>query len=291
MRSLLITGRSRTNDWHYPHVGLMQFNFMMVVFHLDPRAFVRLWHVDDRLVGFAILGEDPSITWHVLPELEWKGVEEEALIWATDRLAELRRRDPGQWLDPLVSGAHHDDDRRLAFLGDNGFSLRGTFSEVNMMRRLDVGVPAPAVPDGFIVREVAPTEAALRAAAHRAVWMPWSDGNISDRDYARFMRMPGYRRDLDVVTVAPEGVFAAAVTGWLDHVNRIGDVGEVGTVPEYRRQGLMRPALLECLRRLRACGMDRACVSTGIDNTPAIRLYESIGFTVANQYLDFTRIG
>jgi ribosomal protein S18 acetylase RimI-like enzyme len=141
------------------------------------------------------------------------------------------------------------------------------------------------------VREVAETEAPLRAASHRDVWLPWSDGNISDEDYARFMQMPGYQRDLDVVTVAPDGVFAAAVTGWLDPVNRIGDLGEVGTLPAYRRQGLMRPALLECLRRMQAYGMERACVSTGVRNLPAIRLYESIGFKTVNQYLDYTKTG
>jgi ribosomal protein S18 acetylase RimI-like enzyme len=142
-----------------------------------------------------------------------------------------------------------------------------------------------------VVREVGEGEAPLRAAAHRDVWLPWSDGNVSDEDYVRFMRMPGYRRDLDRVTVAPEGAFAAAVTGWLDPVNRIGELGEVGTVPAYRRRGLMRPALVECLRRMQACGMERACVSTGIENWPAIRLYESIGFKAVNEYLDYVKTG
>jgi ribosomal protein S18 acetylase RimI-like enzyme len=45
--------------------------------------------------------------------------------------------------------------------------------------------------------------------------------------------------------------------------------------------------LLECLRRMQALGMDRVCISTGITNTPARQLYESLGFTVANQSLDF----
>jgi mycothiol synthase len=291
MRAMLMEARAQTSDWRYVHVGLMQFNFMMVVFHLNPQEFVRFWHVDDELVGYSILGEDPSFTCQVLPEYEWTGIEAEALAWAEMRLVELRQRDPKQWGGPLVSGVHKDDARRVAFLEENGFRLRGTFSEVNMLRQLDEPIPAPRVPAGFQLREVAETEAALRATAHREIWLPWSDGNISNEDYAHFMQMPGYLRDLDVVTVAPEGVFAASVTGWLDPLNRIGDLGEVGTLPAYRRQGLMRPALLECLRRMQAHGMERACVSTGIENWPAIRLYESIGFKSVNQYLDYVKTG
>lgn len=291
MRAMLMEARAQTCDWRYPHVGLMQFNFMMVVFHLNPQELVRLWHVDDHLVGYAMLGEDPTFEVQVLPDHAWSGIETEALAWAEARVAELGQRDPERWGSPLVSGAHQDDAQHLAFLEQNGFRLRGDFSEVNMLRSLDEPIPAPTAPSGFQLREVAETEASLRAAAHRAVWQPWTVGNVSDANYVRFMQMPGYQRDLDIVTVAPEGVFAAAVTGWLDPVNRIGDLGEVGTLPAYRRQGLMRPALLECLRRMQAHGMERACVSTGVENWPAIRLYESVGFKTVNQYLDYTRTG
>ena len=97
-----------------------------------------------------------------------------------------------------------------------------------------------------------------------------------------------------MVAVTPEGaipdsVIAAYVNGWLDPVNRIGDFGPVGALPAYRRQGLTRAALLEALRRMRTAGMDRVCVSTGETNTPARRLYESVGFRVVNRYLDYVK--
>jgi ribosomal protein S18 acetylase RimI-like enzyme len=40
---------------------------------------------------------------------------------------------------------------------------------------------------------------------------------------------------------------------------------------------------------MQAAGMDRACVSTGETNTPARRLYESVGFRVVNRYLDYVK--
>ena len=50
-----------------------------------------------------------------------------------------------------------------------------------------------------------------------------------------------------------------------------------------------RAVLLECLRRMQARGMNRVCVSTGESNTPAIQLYESVGFRRANKYLDYVK--
>jgi mycothiol synthase len=291
MQGLLMEARSRTDDWRYWHVGELIFRFFMVSCHLNPQEHIRLWHDDEgKLVGYAVLGEDPSFDYQVLPEYEWSGIETEAIAWAEMCLTELRKRDAEQWSGSLVSGARQDDGRRRVFLGQHGFRYSGEFAEVNMLRSLDKPIPESVLPTGSQVRAVVEAgEVSDRAAAHREVWQPWTDGNVSDDDYARFMRLPGYHRDLDVVAVTPEGVITAFVNGWIDPVNRIGDFGSVGARPAYRRQGLMRAVLLEGLRRLKASGMDRVCVSTGVSNIPAIRLYESIGFEIVNQYLDYVK--
>ncbi len=146
------------------------------------------------------------------------------------------------------------------------------------------------IPAGCQVRAVAgASEISDRAVAHREVWQPWTDGNVRDEDYVYFMKLPGYIHDLDVVAVAPDGAIAAFVNGWIDPINRIGDFGPVGARPAYRRQGLTRAALLEGLRRMKTHGMNRVCFSTGVSNTPAIRLYESVGFQIVNQYLEYIR--
>lgn len=291
MQDFLMEARSRTSDWRYWHVGELLFGFFMVTCHLNPRKHIRLWHnADGKLVGYVILGEDPSFDCQVLPEFEWHGIEAEALAWAETRLIELRKHDAQQWSGNFVSGARQDDLKRIAFLEQHGFRYCGEFAEVNMLRSLDEPIPESVLPAGCQVRAVAETgEISKRAAAQREVWQPWTVGNVSDEDYARFMRLPGYHRDLDLVTVTPEGVIAAYVNGWIDPVNRIGDFGPVGALPAYRRQGLTRAALLEGLRRMRAHGMERVCISTGVSNTPALRLYESLGFTIVNKYLDYVK--
>jgi ribosomal protein S18 acetylase RimI-like enzyme len=238
------------------------------------------------------LGEDPSFDFQVLPEYEWSGIETEAMVWAETRLTELRKRDAQRWSGNFASGARQDNAKRIAFLEQHGFRYRGEFAEVNMLRSLDEPIPEAALPTGCQVRAIAEVgETSTRAAAEREVWFPWPVGNISDDDYARLMRMPGYHRDLDVVAVTPDGVIAAYVNGWIDPVNRIGDFGPVGALPAYRRQGLTRATLLGGLRRMKARGMNRMCISTGVSNMPALRLYESIGFKIVNKYLDYMKTG
>ncbi len=291
MQGLLMDARSRTNDWHYWHVGELMFGFFMVACHLNPQEHIRLWHDDGKLVAYAILGEDPSFDCQVLPEYEWSGIESEAMTWAETSLMELRKHDAKKWGGNLVSGARQDDPKRIIFLEQHGFRYSGDFAEVNMLRSLDGPIPESVLPAGCQVRAVVAEadEISNRAAAQREVWQPWTVGNVSDEDYAYFMQLSGYYRDLDVIAVTPDGVIAAYVNGWIDPVNRIGDFGPVGALPSYRRQGLTRAALLEGLRRMQAHGMDRVCISTGVSNTPATRLYESIGFKIVNKYLDYVK--
>jgi len=291
MQGLLMEARARTDDWRYWHVGELIFAFFMVACHLNPQEHIRLWHAaGGKLVGFAILGEDPSFDCQVLPEYEWSGIETEAMAWAETRLTELRQRDRKHWSGNFVSGARQGNAKRIAFLEQHGFRYSGEFAEVNMLRSLDEPIPETALPAGYQVRAVAEAgEISNRAAAQREVWRPWSVGNVSDENYAYFMQLPGYHRDLDVVAVTPDGVIAAYVNGWIDPVNRIGDFGPVGALPAYRRRGWTRAALLEGLRRMQARGMQRVCISTGVSNVAAQRLYESIGFRIVNQYLDYVK--
>jgi len=292
MLELLMAARAQSDDWRCAHVGDLVFWFFMVSIHLDPQEFIRLWHDGDQLVGYAIFGEDPSFDVQVLPAYEWIGIEEQALDWVETRMAVLRQNDAQRWGDRLVSGSRQDNARRIAFLEQHGFKQGGEFSEVNMICPLDAPLPAPVVPAGYHVRAVAAAgEISHRAAAQRAVWRPWSVGDVSDEDYARLMQLPGYDRQLDVVAVAPDGVIAAYVNGWIDPLNRVGDFGPVGALPAYRRLGLTRAVLLECMRRMQVRGMQRVSVSTGVTNEPARRLYQSLGFRIVNQYLEYVKPG
>ncbi len=290
MYALLLESRSRTNHWRYWHVGELAFTFFMIDCHLDPRRHVRLWRDGDKLVGYATLNDDPFFDWQVLPEYEGRGIEFEALAWADDLVAELRAEDAERWKGLLVVGTRIDNAERIAFLEQHGFQRR-EYVEVNMLRSLAAPIGEQPLPSGYEIRSLSESvdEVSRRAEAQREVWRPWTVGDVTDEQYARFTRMPGYDQDLDVVAVAPDGTIAAYVNGWLDPVNKIGDFGPVGAREAYRRQGLTRAVLLEGLRRMKARGMDRVCVSTGEGNVAARGLYESVGFRIVNRYVEHAR--
>jgi mycothiol synthase len=291
MLDLLMEARSQTNDWHCAHVGELLWNYLVLSSHLPERDHIRLWHEPaGKLAGYALLREGPSVDWEVLPRYEEAGIDEEALAWAEGRVAGLRARDPEKWKKKLGTGARaqEGDALRIAFLERHGFRT-GKYAEVNMIRSLEGAIPEGAVPAGYVMRAVEAKDVHSRAEAERVVWFPYSDGDISDENYARLMTLPGYVRELDLAAVTQDGIVAANLNAWPDPVNRIGDFGPVGTRTEHRRKGLQRALMLEGMRRLREHGMERVCVSTGVENPAAQALYQSVGFRIVNRWQEWVK--
>jgi ribosomal-protein-alanine N-acetyltransferase len=65
----------------------------------------------------------------------------------------------------------------------------------------------------------------------------------------------------------------------------------VGVHPEGRRKGLARALLLEGLERLRKLDVQVCFLEVRVDNTPAITLYESLGFTCVGMRRGYYRDG
>jgi ribosomal protein S18 acetylase RimI-like enzyme len=62
-----------------------------------------------------------------------------------------------------------------------------------------------------------------------------------------------------------------AFTGW-------GAIQNVGVVPEHRSQGLGRQLMLQALNGFAAAGLPGAFLEVTAQNSPAVRLYRSLGF-------------
>ncbi len=93
--------------------------------------------------------------------------------------------------------------------------------------------------------------------------------------YQELQKAPDYRRELDLYVVAPDGEFASFCIAWWDEHNRIACLEPVGTVPQYRRQGLARAVVLEAIQRVAVLGAEQVFV--GSDQA----LYLSLGFELA----------
>jgi ribosomal protein S18 acetylase RimI-like enzyme len=66
----------------------------------------------------------------------------------------------------------------------------------------------------------------------------------------------------------------------LGHSRSLGAVQNVGVVPQHRGLGLGRALVLKALHGFRAAGLDRVYLEVTGDNTPAVELYRSIGFSL-----------
>lgn len=103
-------------------------------------------------------------------------------------------------------------------------------------------------------------------------------------------QLPGYRQELDLIAVAPDGTGASGCTCWYDDANHAGEFEPVGTSNAYQRMGLGKAIVTEGLRRLHTMGATQAIVQTNITNTAAIALYQSCGFALAATQHDWSKI-
>lgn len=144
-------------------------------------------------------------------------------------------------------------------------------------RLLNTSVPGATLPVGYTIRSLA-GEDELPGRS----WASWLAFHPNDPDgdydgwewYVNLQRQPLYRRDLDLVVIAPGGQIVAFCTVWYDDVTRCGYIEPVGTVPEHQRRGLARALLYEGMRRLQRLGGERAFVG-GYSNA-ANALYTSV---------------
>ena len=67
---------------------------------------------------------------------------------------------------------------------------------------------------------------------------------------------------------------------WTKLLGPVGEIYAVGVVPRAQGVGLGRALTVAGLDHLRRRGAHRVELFTEADNTPAVRLYESIGFVV-----------
>jgi mycothiol synthase len=236
----------------------------------------RLWWTDDgRLVGFAAW----QSCWAVLDLVVSVGcdrphIESAMLDWAEQRFAELdaeRGYPLPYWIE-----AYADDAERLAWLRTRGYQLDDENRYIELTRSLADPVPVAILPDSFLIRPLGgDLEVADYVEAHRAAF---GSASMTLEWRLRTLRMPNYAGDLDLIAEGPDGHMAGFCVGWLAAGRRTGQIEPIGVVPSFRQRGLGRALLAEMLRRFRDFGADIALVETDSIRSPALHLYEAMGF-------------
>lgn len=239
---------------------------------------VFIWEAADERMAAVLTREGPGDAFLQLqPEFCTPELEEEMIAVAEEHLAA-----PGENGREVHIWVNSSDLMTQQLLARRGY-LKGNWPESQRRHRFDRQIPDAFVPAGYRVRSLGDVEElpARSWASFRSFHPHDPRENYQGWEwYLNIQRIPLYRRDLDIVAVAPTGEVASFCTIWYDDVTRSAYYEPVGTVPEHQRRGLGKAILHEGLRRLQRLGAVVAFV--GGYSREANALYESAGFT---QYL------
>jgi ribosomal protein S18 acetylase RimI-like enzyme len=102
---------------------------------------------------------------------------------------------------------------------------------------------------------------------------------ITEQMYRSYVESVYYRSAPDYVVRGGEtGSFIGFATWWTDEDSQTATLEPVACLPEYRRQGIIKNALLHGLAELKSRGIKFAYVSTGTANEASQALYRAVGF-------------
>ncbi|MBU1700331.1 MAG: GNAT family N-acetyltransferase [Candidatus Eisenbacteria bacterium] len=236
---------------------------------------VFLWEEKNGQIGAVLTREGPgNVALQIRPDLRSPGLVEEMIMTAEGHLS-IAGPENQRKLHIWTPGT---DNLQKGILRQRGYT-KGDMQEFQRRRPLSEPIPDPPVAKGYAIRSLGDSgELPARSLVSWRAFHPEEPEELfAGWDwYYNIQRAPLYRRDLDIVAVAPDGALASFCTIWFDDVTRTGAFEPVGTAPEHQKRGLGKAVMCEGLRRLERFGATMAYVGS---YTPAAHaLYASIGF-------------
>jgi GNAT superfamily N-acetyltransferase len=259
LRKVFLLNGRREQSWHVSRLDLWRWHGALNGTGWNTIADVTfIWEVADGEIVAVLNPEDPGEVYlHVHPAQRTAELEAEMLAVAEAQLVADRdgRRQLAVWADD-------QDLLRQSILKRRGYA-RGKWVESQWRRDLDTPFADAPIPPGYTVRALGDVDE-LPARS----WASWRGFHPDAPDeayegwewYRNVQRCPLYRRDLDLVAVAPGGEIASFCTLWYDDATRSVCVEPVATVPAHRLRGLARATITEGLRRAQRMGATRAFV-------------------------------
>ena len=255
----LLNGR-RQFSWHVARLDYWRWHLIDNCQICEPlESVIYLWETGEGQIASVLHAQSRGEAFlQVDPRLRTPELEEEMLEVAEEHFVHPEKQ-------KLWVLAHAGDELRQSLLTRRGFTkvVRPNAVEHQHRRSLDGPVPEVQATPGYTIRSLGEFEElpSRSWASWRAFHPDEPDENYEGWDwYLNIQRQPLYRRDLDIVAVAPNGEIAAFCTIWYDDFTRTAIYEPVGTVPEHQRKGLARAILTEGLHRLKRMGAVTAFV-------------------------------
>ena len=276
LRRVFLLNGCLERSWHVARLEYARWHTCMncAKVRLEDVAF--LWEAEGQIVAILMPDGSPGEAHFLVhPTLRTLDLEEEMLAVAEERLPAIKE-DGSRRLFVWVPGV---DELRQELVRRHGYR-KDDWPEHQWRRDLDGAIPEARLAPGYTIRALGDGLELLERCY--ASGLGFHEGDIQfaveNRDdptwYRNIQTAPLYRRDLDLVAVAPDGAIAAFCTIWFDDVTRSAYFEPVATVPAHQRRGLGKALLTEGLRRLQRMGATRAFV--GGYSQAANALYRSV---------------
>ena len=272
--TLLLHDRRQVN-WPVYRWDYWRWHVNANIYRLRLQDCVFIWETDENSIA-AVLNPDRNgeAFLQIHPRFRTPELIRQMLAVAEEKYS----TSGGECQSGLRVWAHASDVNLQHTLIERGYARSNTF-EYQRWQTLDQPLSNPAVPAGYTLSNL--NEDSQLPARSWASWRAFHPGEVNENDtgwewYRNVQRAPLYRKDLDLMALAPGGDVAAFATIWYDETTRTGAFEPVGTRPEYQHQGLAKALLSEGLRRLHKLGATLAYASSYTPSAHAA--YESIGF-------------
>lgn len=276
LREVLLANGRRERSWSLLRWDYWRWHIHANIFHYHLPQVVTIWEDSGQIA--AVLNPDApgEAFFQIHPAHAGPALEAELLAAAEATLA--MATDDGR--RHLTVWAPAAESTRQELLARHGY-LKGEPAEYMRWRTLtEDHLPTVPLAAGYTVRALG-DDSELPARS----WLSWRAFHPNEPDeryegwtwYHNVQRVPLYRRDLDLVAVAPDGTLAAFCTVWVDDVTRTAVFEPVGTHPDHQQRGLGKAIMTEGLRRAQRLGATLATVSSY--STAAHALYAAVGFT------------
>lgn len=233
-----------------------------------------LWeNSDGRIIATINHNGGSELRLHVHPYFRTEEVENELLAYAEENY--FATTDDGRRYVYLP--IFEDDTMRQEIVKSRGFQKYPGWGH-HYRRDLDSPICDAPIPSGYVIRSMGGAEEypSRSFASWRAFHNDEPDENY-DGDYSWYTNVqsaPLYRRDLDVVAIAPDGNIAAFCTCYYDDYTRSAVTVVVGVAKEHWRRGLGKAVMTEAIKRLKLLGCTR--VFSTAHEEPADALYRSM---------------
>jgi GNAT superfamily N-acetyltransferase len=275
LREIFLLNGSLEHSWNVARLDYWRWHYINTckIFESVENGMAVWENADGKIIAALNHLGDSELRLHVHPHFRSPELENEMLAYGEEKFFSITDDGRRYILMPIFE----DDTQRQELAQSRGYQKKPGWGH-HYRRNLDAFIPDSPIPSGYVIRSMGSVEEYPSRS-----WASWRAFHNNEPDenydgdyswYANLQSAPLYRRDLDIIAVAPDYSIASFCTVFYDDFTRSAVTVLVGTAAEHWRRGLGKAVISEGLRRLKEMGCNY--VFSTAHEEPADFLYRSV---------------